>query len=157
MVTDNSDEKKTYQVTSKLLELSTSKNIDEAKKEWEIISRYWDKEYKKCLCGHYPIKEIVVIGNRINGEIAIIGNCCELLLYEQEKNNLYRALKEKKINQDLIEYSHLKNFISNWEKNFLTNVWRKRKLSEKQNSKINQIKERIFFKINSEKNKFQSI
>ena len=59
-----------------ITDLSNSNNWDDAKTEWKLSTAYYSKEPDRCLCGHYPIKNICIIENCKNGNNATVGNCC---------------------------------------------------------------------------------
>jgi hypothetical protein len=50
-----------------ILELSESSEWNKAKEEWKLKNIYFSENKQSCLCGHYPIKEICIIENKLNG------------------------------------------------------------------------------------------
>lgn len=140
-----------------LLEASKSKDWDVAKKEWEITEIHFvDPEstsgesfYETCSCTHYPIKEVITITNTLNQNELIIGNCCITKIIEDEKENkrhkaIFNALKNKKINKELIEQAYYNDhFIYHKEFEFLLKIFRKRSCNEKQANEFTRIKNTI--------------
>ncbi len=136
-----------YQLIERILALSVSKLWKEAKEEWIHIDTYFAEtlsERKACTCGHYPIKEICIIKNIKNENEAIVGNCCILRFTEQVDKKVFKALSERRINQALISLAYKDNKINYREKNFLLDVWRKKRMTLKQKSWFNSLKNRIF-------------
>ena len=105
--------------------------------------------YETCSCSHYPIKEFIKIKNTLNKNELIIGNCCITKIIEDEKENkrhkaIFNALKNKKINKELIEQAYYNDhFINQWEFEFLSKIFRKRSFSEKQDHVFKRIKDSI--------------
>ena len=60
----------------KILQASSSKDWETACREWEILQVYIADEPQKCLCGHYPIKRICELVNKVTGSIEKVGSCC---------------------------------------------------------------------------------
>lgn len=56
-----------------VLEVSCSKNWDEARQEWELLTIYHYPNH--CQCGHH-IEENCVIHNEKNGNELVVGNVC---------------------------------------------------------------------------------
>jgi hypothetical protein len=133
-----------YQLIQEIIKRSVYKTWDLAKTEWTIDSVYYSNKYKKCLCGHYPIKEVIILENVNNQEKVIIGNCCVNKFFGEKKYNKYfKAIKEGKINEMVIKVSYDKKIINEVEYNFLTNTWRKRSLTEKQFDWFQYLKNKI--------------
>lgn len=140
-----------WALIKRLLDLSDADVWDDAVFEWQLVNRYFDEDKDSCLCGHYPIKEIVVFENKFNGNVTKLGNCCETILYNNgEKKSIYPALKEKRINKELIKYSRDMGYINEWEENFLFDTYRKRVFRGKQVIVFNKISSKLFFRIKIE-------
>lgn len=125
-----------------------STDWSEAKKEWEVDAVYEIKnpdEYETCTCGHYPIKEVIVIKNKHNGRELIVGNCCinKFFAFNSDYSRFFHALQKGKINSDIIEQGFEDKVINEWEHSFMKDVWRKRKRTEKQRNKYSEIKQRL--------------
>ena len=52
-----------YLLPSSIIEMSSAKNWDDAKSEWLWEDTFICEEYETCLCGHYPIKKMIVLKN----------------------------------------------------------------------------------------------
>ena len=122
----------------RVIEVSDSKDWQEAKKEWEIISVYEDDDYDTCTCGHYPIKEIIIIQNIRNNNELIIGNCCinKFFDFEFKGTRFFGALAKKKINQVVIDKGFEDNVIDEQEHKFLSQVWRRRDFRQLKRSRL---------------------
>jgi len=144
-----------YQLFKEVINLSYAKSWDEAKKEWrqkEIIQIPKEEEARTCLCGHHPIREVIVLNNFVTKHLIQVGNCCIIKFFEiKDYSKVFNALKKNKINKLMIEMAMEKNWINDWEYNFLKDVWRKRKLSEKQKIKVTMLKERLLRKFKEDK------
>lgn len=144
-----------YQLIERVMHLSKSTNWDDMKKEWTIYEIYYipeEEEMETCLCGHYPIREVIVLENKITSYNIKIGNCCVNKFFENpDANKVFVALKKGKINRMMIDIAYEKNWINDWEFNFLRDIWRKRKMSEKQDSIFTNLRQRLLsnFKKNS--------
>ena len=138
-----------YQLTTKLIELSTAGTWDEAKLEW-ILEHVWrEDEPDTCLCGHYPIIEICQLRNRLNTNTAIVGNCCVKKFTNLPSDLIFQAVKriqedeERAINAETIDHAHQKGWINDWERKFYMNTWRKRKLTGAQRNTRIQINQKV--------------
>ena len=128
-----------YKLTEEILNLSESNEWNFAKLEWSFEFAYYAEELQKCLCGHYPIKNICVIKNRRNSSVTEVGNCCiNKFLGIDEGNKIFISIKKLKdsetasMSSEVIEYIYKKKGISDFEYNFYKSIYRKRIMSEKQ-------------------------
>ena len=137
-----------YALFGRILTLSKATTWDEAKQEWELDSIEFaspDDSPWSCLCGHTPIKELCYLRNWKTNEVVVVGNhCVRHFLGFDHICRITAAVKEKRINADVIEYSYQRGIINDWERGFLENVHRKRKLSVKQADKLAELNVRIF-------------
>ena len=63
-------------IRAKILETSSSTDIDEAVKEWKHM-RTWMAKNGVCeLCGHHPIVYHFLIENRVNNKTLVVGSEC---------------------------------------------------------------------------------
>ena len=126
-----------FQLTSELLKLSFAKTWDEAKLEWDLVDVEKVSDLETCLCGHYPISEVCVIKNRKNHKVTRVGNCC-VKKFNERSGKIFQAYTrikkdtEKSLNAETIDFAFQKNWINDRERNFYMDIFRKRKLSEKQ-------------------------
>ena len=87
-----------YKFNTNLIKLSTSNNIEEAKKEWEfILSKTEASNNEICICQH-KVKHINYFYNIKNGHTIICGSkCC------QKFNFIANGIKNKILSKILIE------------------------------------------------------
>jgi len=135
-----------YKLTEEIISLSESKLWDSAKNEWRFEFAYYAEELQSCLCGHYPIRNICVIKNRINAVVTEVGNCCiNKFLGIETGNKIFSSIK--KLREDLtasmgaevIDYFYRKGGMSDFDYKFYQSIFRKRNMSAKQM----EIKEKI--------------
>ena len=138
-----SPQKSRFELFPQIMELSEADNWQEAALEWKLIGIQWDKEGDYCICGHF-IKEKCFIRNVVNNNRTVVGNCCIKKFKGKDLTNVFRALSQKRINPALIGYAYEEKVINEWEFDFMMDLWRKRKFSEKQERKFNEIKAKIF-------------
>lgn len=142
-----------YRLSQEIVALSKSDKWDEARLEWELFRMFDQDDLDACLCGHYPIKEICVLRNKENDNQAIVGNCCVQKFMGISSDKLFAALKRvkkdinKPFNADVIEFSFDHEYITDWEKSFYLDTWRKRDLSEKQAKVRVKINKKILLKL----------
>lgn len=140
-----------YKLTQEIIELSVSESWDAAKLEWKLFEIYEVDEPERCLCGHFPIKEVCVLENTKNDKHATVGNCCVKKFIGLPSDKIFQAIKrvrkdnEKSLNAEAIEHAREKSWINSWEKNFYLDVMRKQKrtLSAKQLAKKIQINKKL--------------
>ena len=138
-----------FKLTSEIIARSEASRWDEAKLEWTLQEIYHEEEPQTCLCGHFPINEICVIGNSENGGEAVVGNVCVKKFLGLPSDQIFRAIKKIReddaaaLNPDAISHAHRKGWINDWERSFYIDTWRKRKLSGKQLTKRIQINKNV--------------
>lgn len=138
-----------FYLIPRILDMSVSKLWEEAKYEWELykIIRL-EGDYETCLCEHYPIKDLCHIKNKLNGKTAIVGNCCiKKFVNVDNTSNIINAIKDGRININVIEFALKKRIINNRQYMFLRSVWRKRKMSEKDDMLLGLLTEKIMMNI----------
>lgn len=127
--------KKEYKLVERLLKKSVASKWAWAKEEWFVddVQMLDDgDDYETCTCGHYPIKEVIVIKNRFTGVYMAVGNCCINRVLTNEFNKLFAAVRKGKVNMILIHFAYKKGIIFDKEYIFMMQVWRNRVLSVKQ-------------------------
>jgi hypothetical protein len=120
----------------------------EASTEWRVTGIDLIKSHDKaafCECGH-PIKECCHVQNTLNGTELILGNCC-VQVVQDNISKVFQALKDRRINAALIAYVAQLGYINDWEESFLVDVWRKRRVSAKVSAKFQEIRNKIFDRI----------
>ncbi len=127
-----------FKLVKEIISLSHSKTWEQAKNEWSIEEIYDSEEPDTCLCGHFPIVEICVLGNTKTNKQVIVGNCCAKKFIGLSTNKLFLSLKrikkdiKKGVNLDLVNYLKERGLINDWENTFLSSTAKKRKLTERQ-------------------------
>jgi hypothetical protein len=144
----------TFKLIKEILDLSYSKNWFIAKAEWQLDEIRFSDDFETCLCGHFPIKELCVLHNKINYNEVTIGNCCVQKFIDPNSEKIFQSVKkikknqEKSFNRETIEYAFKKDWLNEWEYSFYFDTLRKRKLSYKQLEKRKQINDKILWRIN---------
>ncbi len=127
-----------YKLTQMIIERSNSEVWDVAKLEWTLIDVYRADEPEACLCGHFPIIEICVLGNIYNHKRAVVGNSCVKKFIGLSSDKIFKSVgrvqkdKTKALNAEALKHAREKGWINRWEFDFGINTMRKRNLSEKQ-------------------------
>jgi hypothetical protein len=127
-----------FKLTAEILKLSQAQVWDLAKQEWTLHQIYEADDPETCLCGHYPIKEICTLRNKVNGHMATVGNCCVKKFIGLPSDLIFQAVKrvridnQKSLNAEAIQHAFEKDWINEWERNFSINTMRKRALSSSQ-------------------------
>lgn len=127
-----------YSLTTQIINRSQSKIWDAAKLEWNLYQIYEAEEPERCLCGHFPIMEICILKNKLNGQLATVGNCCVKKFIGLPSDLIFQAVKrvrkdnQKSLNAEAIQHAYDKGWINKWEYDFSINTMRKKNLSEKQ-------------------------
>lgn len=122
-----------------IIKQSVAKNWDAAKLEWNFEYAYKVSDPKRCLCNHYPIKNICVIRNIKNNTSTEVGNCCVSKFMGIEiGNKIFSSINTlhkdllKSMSPEVIEYLSNKQVINEFEFNFYMDILKKRNLSLKQ-------------------------
>lgn len=138
-----------YQLTAEIIARSHATSWDQAKLEWTLHDVYQAEEPETCLCGHFPIIELCILRNKVNGAHATIGNCCVKKFLGLPSERIFRAVKRvradntKSLSAEAVEHAFNKGWINPWERGFYFDVMRKRKLSSKQAGKKVEINEKF--------------
>jgi len=127
-----------------LLKNSINKDRKLAIEEWEF--KYSFEEDNHCICG-MPIKENCIIINKNNNKSLLVGNVCVNRFINKDCSFIFRGMKsinkDKVPNKLFIDYCFEKGYIYENQKDFLLKMFRKRKLTDRQNS----FKMKILFKL----------
>lgn len=127
-----------FKLTEEIIRRSNSEIWDSAKLEWTLHQVYEAEEPETCLCSHFPIMEICIIRNQLNGQFATVGNCCVKKFIGLPSDRIFQAVKrvrkdnQKSLNIEAIEHAYKNNWINEWEYNFSIDTMRKRSLTNKQ-------------------------
>ena len=127
------------QLTTEIINLSVSNQWETAKNEWDFENAYQSEEFQTCLCGHYPIRNICVISNKLNGNDAEVGNCCiNKFLGIETGNKIFESIKRlkqdisKSLSAEVLTYLYEKDILTEYEYGFYTDTLRKRVMTGKQ-------------------------
>jgi len=145
-----------------VLTLSQSKDWVSAIQEWSLLD-IWEDEPDTCVCGHFPIKEHCLIGNRVTNKSLIVGNCCVKHFMGMSEGGLVlaaiRRVREQPdkgaLNQTAIGYAFDHEWINKWEREFYLDTCRKRKLTAKQATKRAQINQKVLLKFERQRKQAQ--
>lgn len=138
-----------YKLSGEIIALSVADTWDRARLEWKLEDIYQEEEPDTCLCGHFPINELCYLRNTKNGNRALVGNVCVKKFLGLPSDKIFEAIHRittdltKALNPDAIEHAFQKHWISEWERTFYLDTWRKRSLSPKQSIKRGQINRRV--------------
>lgn len=128
-----------YKLIEEIIDLSVAKDWNFAKLEWNFDFAYYADELQRCLCGHYPIRNICVIKNTKNTAVTEVGNCCiNKFLGIEDGNKIFSSIKKVKedikssMSSEVVEYLYRKKGITEFEYKFYKSIHRKRVLSPKQ-------------------------
>jgi hypothetical protein len=128
-----------YKLTEEIIKLSNSDIWSSAKLEWNFEYAYYSEDLQRCLCGHYPIKNVCVIKNSDNKNETEVGNCCvNKFLGIEDGNKIFSSIKKLKLDKsksmspEVLEYLRKKKVLTDFDYSFYSDTIRKRKLSEKQ-------------------------
>jgi len=81
-----------YKLFDEVLKLSVSQEWKTAVLEWSWERTYYvDYASENCLCGH-DIAECCVIKNKLNGNEAVVGNCCINKFMETDNDLIFQAI-----------------------------------------------------------------
>ena len=136
-----------YKLIQRIMKISIATNWDDARKEWSIDQIYYDEDGDTCLCGHNPIKEVIIILNKINKKFTIIGNCCVNVVFNKDHTSIFNALRQNKINRKIIDHGLKQGWLNLKEYRFACDVWRCRILSKKQHDWFEKIRQRLVFRM----------
>jgi hypothetical protein len=130
-----------YRLTQEIIAQSQATTWDRVRIEWVLESVFYEDEPDRCLCGHFPINEICILRNRINGNMVMVGNVCVKKFMGLPSDKIFQAVKrvrkdsEKSLNSEAITYALSKSWINKWEHDFYLDIFRRRNLTGKQRVK----------------------
>lgn len=126
-----------FKLITEICSLSQANSWDQAKREWSLEDVYEADEPETCLCGHFPIIEVCMLTNTLNGNSATVGNCCVKKFIGLPSDKIFQAVKRvrkdksKSLNAAAIDHDFTKGWINNWERDFYLDIMRKRQLTER--------------------------
>ncbi len=152
-----------WDLPQSIIDLSKSNTWKRAVREWELVDiEILDGgEFETCLCGHYPIRELCHIENRKTGETAIVGNHCVAKFDKDDPGHemfgsttkAFHAAKRiienpsASANKALISFAEEKGVLNESEAKFYQDVWRKRKLTEKQENYKERLNQKLLYEM----------
>lgn len=134
-----------FKLTTEIVARSVSSVWDAAKLEWTLHEVYQAEDPDTCVCGHFPIIELCVLRNKLNRELATVGNCCVKKFIGLPSDLIFQAIKRvrvdatKSLNGESLAHAKEKGWINQWEYDFYLKIMRKRNLTTKQTEKKLQI------------------
>jgi hypothetical protein len=135
-----------------IIELSEWSDWQLAKQEWDYVCS--DEIHgSNCICGH-PIVEVCTVRNRINNNIAEVGNCCvkkfmaDTIISEYAKRDFQVLNGIRKnplytVNAYYVSDWYRSGVLTDWDFDFYMNIGRKRKLTQKQEYNKQRINNKI--------------
>ena len=138
-----------YRLIEEILQLSVSKTWDSAKQEWVLDNIYITVYPEQCLCGHFPIIELCEIRYKLNGRITTVGNHCVKKFLELPSEEIFQGIRKiqkditKSLNDDAVQYAKSKKWIDEWQYDFYLDTIQKRKLTDKQREKREEINQKV--------------
>lgn len=124
-----------------LIKRSYAKKWSKAIKEWDLVSIESSEGQKKCLCSHYPIRELCHILNRKTGNKTIVGNVCVKLFAKdtlyRKTNRMFNSLhgikknRSRSANKTLLKQAFKQKILSKGEFEVYNSIWKKRSISER--------------------------
>lgn len=144
-----------WRLIEEVLLRSISTEWESAIDEWDHIGYDYVQSDGTCACGKQHISELNYVRNRFTGSELIIGSECINKFFKYQIDGLHasinKVLKEphKSLHLDIIRKAYYKGIITQWEKNFYLDVYRKqwRGMSYKQIQTKESINSKILNKI----------
>ncbi len=131
----------TYRLITEIIARSEAKTWDLAKLEWSLnVIVYAERDAPEtCLCSHFPIIEICLLRNGINGNQVQVGNCCVKkfigLLHPDKIIQSFKRIRRdisKSLNDEALQYALARHWFCQTEYDFYFDIKRKRRLSKRQ-------------------------
>lgn len=126
------------QLQAAVIAASEANTWESARAEW-LPGLMWEEPKGRCSCGYNPILQHNEIRNTINGKRLVVGRVCIRQFFElPEVESLWSALDRLKADPTgsipivLVREASSAGWLNEREEEFLTSIYRKRKLSEKQ-------------------------
>jgi hypothetical protein len=121
-----------------ILAHSVSEDWDSARHEWEVGKTYADFNGATCTCGKPHIVEVNQLVNKFYGTILEVGSTCvkkfngiNISVVHANLNKLRKNINAR-VNERTMAFLLKQGVVNHVEYKFYVNVWRKRKLSYKQ-------------------------
>lgn len=141
-------------VSGERMNQSTSKSDDKTKEEMIKEHSNSDNLSENCICGHWNQKKCLIVNVTNSIQIWIGADCYQHInperyeFLKKASQSLYTMRQHSldhthRCNKEALNYSESRSVISSEENDFMISIGKKRKLSDKQISKINVIKRKI--------------
>lgn len=118
-----------------ILHLSHSRDWERAKSEWSLQDVFRQVHPQACLCGHRPVFEICILRNHVTGSTVEVGNSCVQKFLGIPSHLIFDGLDrvrddlDRALNEAVIEHARVKGWVTEWERQFLLDTARKRRLT----------------------------
>ena len=133
-----------------ILTRSVAPDFATARLEWHLQTVYYldYEDNMSCACTKDHIMEVCIIENTRTGATLEVGNVCvKKFMPEFNSSLIFQGLGSLRQNhcpnKITTAFLHQKKIITQWEFNFLTNMFRKRLMSPSQSHKLAEILEEI--------------
>jgi hypothetical protein len=143
---------KLYKFDIHLLELSQNKDLETAKKEWEVI--YIEKRADKtglCICQH-TIKNINYVKHRFTKQIIHVGTtCCKKLQIKLNpcNNNIYQTIMKMNMKGEYKVIDNLLEYVQNVQQELIKCIEHKYKKDITNLEKLKELSNEIKYLINT--------
>jgi hypothetical protein len=125
---------------------SVADNWPLARREWDLADVYFCRDpLGTCLCTHFPIVEHCLLINRENGNEVVVGNVCVHRFFGLPSELIFKGLRRiasdqtKSMGEAAVEHAHAHGWLNDWERSFYLDTCCRRRLSERQLAKREQI------------------
>ncbi len=152
-----------WNLPPKIIALSNADTWHKAVREWHLVDiEILDPgEFDECLCGHRPIRELCHIANHENGNKTIVGNhCIEKFDKDDPGHEVFgdttKAFQAAKrifadptasANEALIALAKQQGVFTSDNAMFYLDIWRKRNLSDAQESYKNRLNHKLLYQM----------
>jgi hypothetical protein len=128
-----------WRLTQQILALSVARTWAAAKAEWELVDIFFTPagEYGACLCGH-SIREHCLCRNGLNGNEAVLGNCCVKRLLGIPSDRVFAGLRRveadlaRSMGKAAVEYAYSRGWIDAYEVGFYRDTLKQQRLTPRQ-------------------------
>ena len=127
-----------------ILAHSVSEDWDSARHEWDVTYSY-AADNETCICGKQHIVQVNVLENKFYGTELKVGSTCvnkfkqiDIAFVHLNLNKIRRNINAR-VNERTMAHLLKRNVINQVEYKFYVDVWRKRKLTHKQEWWIREI------------------
>jgi hypothetical protein len=135
-----------FKLVDELLSKSLSKFWDSARCEW-YLTHVWKESGGVCVCGKEDIVHHSQLTNMHTLENLVVGSCCVRKVMDLRPDLILVGLNKLKeggnMNEEAIEFSFKNKWITESEREFCLDVKRKRNFSQKQQSWLYSINQKV--------------